>query len=71
VDNRPADVARRLATRFAARAADHDTSGAFPADDFADLRSAGMFGLMVPTRLGGAGAGVADYVDVAYELPWR
>ncbi|RZU50598.1 alkylation response protein AidB-like acyl-CoA dehydrogenase [Krasilnikovia cinnamomea] len=62
------DEARRLAPRFAARAARHDRDGSFPADDFADLRRAGLFGLMVPARLGGAGAGFADYAAVAYEL---
>jgi alkylation response protein AidB-like acyl-CoA dehydrogenase len=62
------EEARRLAPRFAARAAEHDRTGAFPADDFADLRRSGMFGLLVPERLGGAGAGFADYAAVAYEL---
>jgi alkylation response protein AidB-like acyl-CoA dehydrogenase len=62
------DEARRLAPRFAARAAGNDRDGAFPADDFADLRGAGFFGLMVPTRLGGAGAGFSEYAEVAYEL---
>jgi alkylation response protein AidB-like acyl-CoA dehydrogenase len=61
-------AARRLAPRFAARAAGNDVSGAFPVDDFADLREAGLFGLMVPTRLGGMGAGFAEYARVAYEL---
>ena len=62
------DEARRLAPRFAARAGAHDRNGTFPADDFADLRDAGLFGLMVPVRLGGAGAGFAEYARVAYEL---
>jgi alkylation response protein AidB-like acyl-CoA dehydrogenase len=62
------DEARRLAPRFAARAAAYDSDGAFPADDFADLRASGLFGLMVPTRLGGSGAGFADYAAIAYEL---
>jgi alkylation response protein AidB-like acyl-CoA dehydrogenase len=62
------ETARRLAPRFAGRAAAHDRDGTFPLDDFADLRAAGMFGLMVPQRLGGLGAGFADYADVAYEL---
>jgi alkylation response protein AidB-like acyl-CoA dehydrogenase len=62
------DEARRLAPRFAARAAVHDRDGTFPADDFADLRAGGFFGLMAPTRLGGAGAGFADYAAIAYEL---
>ncbi|SNY04516.1 acyl-CoA dehydrogenase family protein [Paractinoplanes atraurantiacus] len=62
------DEARRLAPRFAARAAEHDRDGSFPAADFADLRDAGFFGLMTPKRLGGAGASFADYAAVAYEL---
>jgi alkylation response protein AidB-like acyl-CoA dehydrogenase len=53
------DEARRLAPRFAARAAGHDRDGSFPVDDFADLRAAAMYGLMVPTRLGGLGSGFA------------
>lgn len=62
------EAAARLAPRFAARAARYDETGGFPTDDFADLRAAGLFGLMVPTRLGGLGAGFAEYAKVAYEL---
>jgi alkylation response protein AidB-like acyl-CoA dehydrogenase len=61
-------TAARLAPRFAARAAKHDADGSFPVDDFADLRAAGLFGVLVPAPLGGAGAGFADYAAVAYEL---
>jgi alkylation response protein AidB-like acyl-CoA dehydrogenase len=61
-------TARRLAPRFAARADAYDRAGIFPVDDFADLRAAGLFGLMVPQRLGGAGAGFADYAKIAFEL---
>jgi alkylation response protein AidB-like acyl-CoA dehydrogenase len=60
--------ARRIAPRFAARAADHDRDGTFPVDDFADLRSAELMGLMVPERLGGLGSTFSEYADVAYEL---
>jgi alkylation response protein AidB-like acyl-CoA dehydrogenase len=66
VDGRAA--AERLVPRLTARAADHDRDGAFPVDDFADLRDAGLFGLLVPERLGGTGAGFAEYAAVAYEL---
>jgi alkylation response protein AidB-like acyl-CoA dehydrogenase len=61
-------AAIRLAPVFADRAAEYDRAGAFPAADFADLRSAGLLGLMVPTRLGGFGAGFADYAEVAMAL---
>jgi alkylation response protein AidB-like acyl-CoA dehydrogenase len=61
-------VAEQLAPRFAVRAAAHDADASFPADDLADLRDAGLFGLMVPERLGGLGAGFAEYVRVAMAL---
>jgi alkylation response protein AidB-like acyl-CoA dehydrogenase len=62
------EEARRLAPVFASRADKHDADGSFPVDDFADLRSSGLLGMMVPTQLGGAGATFADYAEVALEL---
>ncbi|MCO1596712.1 acyl-CoA/acyl-ACP dehydrogenase [Micromonospora sp. RHAY321] len=62
------EAARRLAPRFAARAAQHDRDGSFPVEDFHDLREAGLFGLMVPRALGGLGASFAEYAAVATEL---
>ncbi|GAA4733679.1 acyl-CoA dehydrogenase family protein [Phytohabitans rumicis] len=61
-------AARRLAPRLSARAAQHDRDSTFPVEDFADLRGAGLFGLMVPRRLGGVEAGFAEYAAIAYEL---
>jgi alkylation response protein AidB-like acyl-CoA dehydrogenase len=61
-------AARGLRPQLAAHAAAHDEDGSFPSDDFALLREAGLLGLMVPTRLGGAGAGFGDYAEVAMEL---
>jgi alkylation response protein AidB-like acyl-CoA dehydrogenase len=61
-------AARELAPGFAERAADHDRAGVFPEADFADLRDAGLLGLMAPARLGGPGAGFADYAEVAMAL---
>lgn len=60
--------AEELAEQFAARAAGYDADAAFPAEDLADLRDAGLLGLLVPTRLGGMGAGFADYTRVAHAL---
>ncbi|WP_337662088.1 MULTISPECIES: acyl-CoA dehydrogenase family protein [Actinoalloteichus] len=60
--------ARALSPLFAARAAQHDEAGAFPITDFQQLRSAGLFGLMAPRRLGGTGASFGDYVEIAIEL---
>ncbi|WP_335990615.1 acyl-CoA dehydrogenase family protein [Glycomyces sp. MUSA5-2] len=61
-------LARELAPRFADRAAAHDERGRFPEADFAELREAGLTGLMVPERLGGAGASFAEYAAVAAAL---
>jgi alkylation response protein AidB-like acyl-CoA dehydrogenase len=61
-------AARALRPRLAAHAPAHDRDGSFPSDDFALLRSAGLLGLMAPTRLGGSGAGFGDYAEVAMEL---
>jgi len=62
------DAARSLRPALAERAAEHDRAGLFPVADFADLRAAGLMGLMTPTRLGGAGAGFAEYAEVAMAL---
>ncbi|MBI1378530.1 MAG: acyl-CoA dehydrogenase [Frankiales bacterium] len=61
-------AARSLVPALAERADEHDRTGRFPVEDVADLRAAGLLGLMAPTRLGGAGAGFADYAEVAMAL---
>lgn len=65
------DLLRRaevLAARFAARASEYDRTASFPTEDFEDLRSEGFLGLMVPSRLGGAGCGFETYLRVAAVL---
>lgn len=57
-----------VAARAAERAPAHDADGSFPHDDVADLRAAGLLGLLTPRHLGGAGAGFRDYTRVAVEL---
>jgi alkylation response protein AidB-like acyl-CoA dehydrogenase len=61
-------AAERLSPSIAARAARYDQDGCFPAEDFTELRSCGLLGLMVPARLGGIGASFADYAEVAMAL---
>ena len=61
-------LAAGLVGGLAGRASAYDVEGSFPAEDFAELRAAGLLGLMVPTALGGLGASFGDYVRVAYEL---
>lgn len=57
-------VLRDLAWLFAGRAAGHDRAGRLAQDNIADLRAAGLMGLTVPERLGGAGAGLARAAEV-------
>ena len=64
----PWELVARLRPRIAERAAESDRTGEFPVADFADLRAAGLFGLLVPQRLGGLGRTYADYAKVAFEL---
>ncbi|GJD41410.1 acyl-CoA dehydrogenase family protein [Methylobacterium bullatum] len=52
------DTAEGLARLFAERAEGHDRAGRFAHDNIADLRNAGLPGLIVPRRLGGGGAGL-------------
>lgn len=61
-------LARELRPLLAERAAEHDRHGRFPEADFADLRDASLYGLMVPVELGGFGASFAEYTRVAAEL---
>ncbi len=61
-------AAAALVPALAERAAEHDRAGLFPVADFDDLRGAGLLGLMAPARLGGPGAGFADYAEVAMTL---
>ena len=64
----PVALARECAELFAKRAAVHDAEASFPADDVADLRAAGLLGLLVPRHLGGMGAGFEEYTRVATAL---
>jgi acyl-CoA dehydrogenase len=53
-------LARELGPRFAARAAGHDATDSFVADNYRDLRERRAFSAGVPAELGGGGASHAD-----------
>ena len=61
-------IARKLAADFATRAAEHDRDASSPFENYAALREAGFFGLTVPKKFGGWGAGLLGYVIAAEEL---
>jgi alkylation response protein AidB-like acyl-CoA dehydrogenase len=50
----------RLAEQFAATAADHDSAGRFPHDNFATLQRHGLIALVAPPAYGGRGATLAE-----------
>jgi len=54
------DLLARLSARFAETAADHDRSGAFPRDNFAELHAHGLIALVAPRACGGSGASLED-----------
>ena len=63
------ETVRTLARdRFAARAARYDAESAFPVENYADLRVAGLLGLSVPTAYGGHGADSLTYAQCLLEM---
>jgi alkylation response protein AidB-like acyl-CoA dehydrogenase len=68
IDEDPEATARRLAVRFAERAAEYDRAARFPEPNLADLREAGMLGLTAPADNGGGGAGAAAFAAVTAAL---
>lgn len=64
------DRARPLALQFAQRATRFDRDGAFPFENFADLRAAGLHTLTVPEEYGGLGANELEYALIIECLGW-
>lgn len=62
------ELADAVAEEWAEHAAEHDRDASYPHADMERLRTSGLTGLLVPTRLGGMGAGFEDYVRVAMRL---
>jgi alkylation response protein AidB-like acyl-CoA dehydrogenase len=53
-------IAERLADEFRTRAATYDRTGEFPAENYSRMREEGYLRAIVPTELGGLGAGLAE-----------
>ena len=60
--------ARELALEFGKRAADHDRSGEFVSQNFAELRDARFFSAGIPSELGGGGASYGELCGVVREI---
>jgi acyl-CoA dehydrogenase len=61
-------VVREIGPSFAARAAQHDASDAFVAENYAELKARKVFGAGVPAELGGGGASFPELCDLLREL---
>jgi alkylation response protein AidB-like acyl-CoA dehydrogenase len=62
-------LARRMGRDlFAPRAADNDREARFPAENYTDLRLAGLLGICVPRAHGGMGVGYRAYCTTAAEI---
>ncbi len=62
------EVSRALAVGLASRAAKYDRDGSSPLEDYAALRDAGLYALVVPREFGGWGSGFLGYTIAAEEL---
>ena len=62
-------VAREIGqARFLPRAAEYDTDGRFPTENYADLKDAGFLGLVIPEQYGGLGVDYAGYARISAEI---
>lgn len=59
---------RALGPRFADRAAVTDANATFPAENWADLRAAGLLGICIPIEAGGLGSDFVGYALASREL---
>jgi alkylation response protein AidB-like acyl-CoA dehydrogenase len=64
----PAQIAQRLATLFAASAAERDALGGTPKAERDALRASGLLAMSIPSALGGLGANWRDTLDVVRTL---
>ncbi|MBB3905742.1 acyl-CoA/acyl-ACP dehydrogenase [Anoxybacillus rupiensis] len=58
------EQARQLSEQFRTRAAWHDEQAAFPFDNFAELKEAGLLALTVPKKYGGEGSSLYEFLLV-------
>ena len=57
-----------LGPRFARRAAEYDSSDEFVAENYAEMREAGLFSALVPTELGGGGVSYSEVCSLIRSL---
>ena len=66
--NEIVQACRELAQKFKPRAEKYDREGAFPKENYDDLKAAGMMGLLVPKEFGGMGADFLTYTKAIEQL---
>lgn len=61
-------IVDRLGPGFAGRAAIHDSDGTFVAENYTEMKAAGMMSVGVPAELGGGGLSHSQLCDLIYQL---
>jgi alkylation response protein AidB-like acyl-CoA dehydrogenase len=64
----PSQTVKEVVEIAAAHAEKVDTAGVFPEEAVTALRSSGLLGLVLPTEVGGQGAGPVEFTEVVAEL---
>lgn len=62
-----AEIARSLGKGFAARASDYDATDTFAAENFREIKSAGLLSAGIPAELGGGDASYRELCDMLRE----
>src|SRR6266851_9644021 len=60
----PVALLNELGPRFATRAAEHDATDTFVAENYAELKARGVFAAGIPEELGGGGATYPEICDM-------
>ncbi len=66
--NKWQSLVRTAGPRFAERAAHHDLLDRFVADNYGDLKAAGLFAAPIPQELGGGGASYPEVCEIVRSL---
>jgi len=68
VDESLVELCAQVAHPFKERSAKYDREGSFPVENFAELREAGLYGIMVPKEFGGLGADFLTYTKAIEQI---
>ncbi len=62
------ELCRELGKGFVSRSGQYDKEGSFPVENFAEIKEAGLLGIMIPQEYGGMGADFLTYTRALEQL---